>query len=75
MSSERVTFSLATLFGLLTLAAIGAAALNHCTSLWASIIVTITVLVLGSAVLLAVVARRKWRYSGIGCAVFGWATC
>lgn len=71
MSGERLTFSLASLFGLLTLAAVGGAALNYRTSLWASVIVTVAVLILGFAVVLAVVARRKWRYFWIGFAVFG----
>jgi hypothetical protein len=66
-------FSLAALLGLVSFAALGCAALVNATDLWRQTILTLTVCLLLTATLAAIIWRGERRNVAIGSAVFGWA--
>jgi hypothetical protein len=68
----RLRFSIATLLGVVGLAAVGFAALRSATEPWASATFTATVAVLSTAALGALLCRGRSRSAWIGLAVFGW---
>lgn len=69
---RRFQFTLLGLFGLLTAAALGCAALMHPTALWCSAVAIAVVTVLFAAVLGVVYRRGADRAFWVGFAVFGW---
>jgi hypothetical protein len=74
MRARRVPlqFSLLTLFGLVTIVALGCAALRSPSELWASSLFTFTIVVLLAAILRAILRRGPARAFWIGFALFGW---
>jgi hypothetical protein len=67
--NNRATFSLLTFFGLITVAAVGSAALSYRTTWWASITVTLTLTTCGLAILCAFAFRGGLRAFSFGCSV------
>lgn len=69
---QRPRVSIAGLMGLVVLVSIAFAALRNPTTLWASIIFTLTVGLLSAAIVGAILGRGSPRATWIGFAVFGW---
>lgn len=67
--NNRATFSLLAFFGLITVAAVGSAALSYRTTWWASITVTLTLAACGLAILCAFAFRGGLRAFSFGCSV------
>lgn len=67
--NNRATFSLLTFFALITVAAVGSAALSYRTTWWASITVTITLVTCGLAILCAFAFQGGLRAFAFGYSV------
>ena len=65
-------FSLAALLAIVTMAAVGCAALVEATDVWRQATLTLTVLILLTAALVALVGRGQ-RGAAVGFALFGWS--
>ena len=69
---RTVRFSIARLMGAVLVAAVGLAALRNASPIWAGAMVLSTYVVLGLAILCAVLRGRAERAWWLGFCVFGW---
>ena len=69
----RLRYSLASLMGLVLFCAVAMAALRQADQVWASLLFSGAIVVLGTAVLAAVFARGARRGFWVGFCAFGWA--